>query len=117
MKKLAIVLRKAPYGDTNAAEAVRHALGAAGEELEVSLIMVDSGTLLAKEGQLEEGTGLTNLGSALKDCIEMSVGVYAEKASLRQEQLDEGDLIEGVRVINGTEAGELIKESHSTMIF
>jgi sulfur relay (sulfurtransferase) DsrF/TusC family protein len=117
VNKIAIILRKPPYGDINAAEAVRHALGAAGDEMEVSLILFDGGTLLAKSGQQEEGTGFTNLGSALADCIEMGVAVYAERASLRQEFLETGDLIEGVRVINGTEAGELIKASDRTMIF
>lgn len=117
MRKIAVILRKPPYGDINAAEAVRHALGAAGDEMEVSLILFDGGTLLAKKGQQEEGTGFTNLGSALADCIEMDIGVYVEKSSLRQELLEEGDLIEGVRVINGAEAGELIKASDTTMIF
>jgi sulfur relay (sulfurtransferase) DsrF/TusC family protein len=117
MKKIAVILRKPPYGDINAAEAVRHAMGGAGDGLEVSLILLDGGTLLAKKGQLEEGTGLTNLGSALVDCMEMGVGVYAERASLRQEMLEERDLVDGVKVINGTEAGDLIRESGQTMIF
>ena len=29
MSKIAMILRKAPYGDINAAEAVRHAMGGA----------------------------------------------------------------------------------------
>ena len=42
MESIAMVLRKPPYGDINAAEAVRHALGAFNNEEKVSLIMVDS---------------------------------------------------------------------------
>lgn len=117
MKKIAIILGKRPYGDINAAEAVRHALGAAGAELEVSLVLVDGGTLLAKKGQEEADTGITNLGSALEDCLSMDVRVYVDKASLRQEHLEAEDIIEGVSVVSGTEAAELLKDADHTMIF
>ena len=43
MSKIAMILRRAPYGDINAAEAVRHALGAVSDDIEVSLILVDGG--------------------------------------------------------------------------
>jgi sulfur relay (sulfurtransferase) DsrF/TusC family protein len=117
MNKLAIILRRPPYGDINAAEAVRHALGAVGEEIEVSLLLLDSGILLAKENQNDTGTGMTNLGAALKDCIDMGVNVYADKTSLREEHVDEKDLIEGINIINSSELAEHIKEADKTVIF
>lgn len=55
MSKIAMILRKAPYGDINAAEAVRHAMGGAADELSVSLVLVDSGVLLARKGQDDTG--------------------------------------------------------------
>ncbi len=117
MKKLAILLMKAPYGDINAAEAVRHALGAVAGDIDVSLVLADRGILLATKGQDEGDTGFTNLGESLKDCIDMGVDVYAEKASLRQERLEEADLIEGVNVIAGSEVSDIVGEADKTMIF
>lgn len=46
MSKIAMILRRSPYGDINAAEAVRHAMGGAADELAVSLVLVDGGVLL-----------------------------------------------------------------------
>jgi tRNA 2-thiouridine synthesizing protein C len=117
MKKIAIILGKPPYGDINAAEAVRHALGAASAEMEVSLVLLDGGTLLARKGQEETDTGITNLGAAIEDCLAMDVRVYADKASLRQEHLEAGDIIEGVSVVSGVEAAELLRDADHTMIF
>jgi sulfur relay (sulfurtransferase) DsrF/TusC family protein len=51
--------------DINSAEAVRHALGAVSGELSVDLTLVDGGVLLAKKGQDDTETGLTNLEGAL----------------------------------------------------
>ncbi len=117
MKKIAIILRKPPYGDINAAEAVRHALGAVSDELEVALVMFDGGVHTGRKNQNAEGTEVTNLGAVIKDCIDMGVSVYAEKASLRNEVLDEKDVIEGIKVVNGTELAGIIKEADSTLIF
>src|SRR5512147_2725144 len=97
MGKIAMILRKPPYGDINAAEAVRHALGAVSGDLEVSLILVDGGVLLARKGQDDTGTGFTNLESTLKDCAEMGVDVLADDLSLIEYGLGNSDIVEGVK--------------------
>lgn len=117
MSKIAMILRKAPYGDINAAEAVRHAMGGAADELAVSLILVDGGVLLAKKGQDDAGTGFTNLEGVLKDCIDMGVEIYADKVSLREQHVDAGDMVDGVKIVNGAEIAEIVKEAKTTMIF
>lgn len=117
MGRTAMILRRSPYGDINAAEAVRHAMGGAADELGIDLILVDSGVLLAKKGQDDTGTGFTNLGSTLKDCIDMGVSVYADKSSVREQYVEAQDIIDGVKIVNGTEISELVKEAEQTMIF
>ncbi len=117
MGKIAMILRKAPYGDINAAEAVRHAMGGAADELAVDLILVDSGVLLAKKGQDDTGTGFTNLEGALKDCMDMGVGVYADKASVREQHLESADIVDGVKLAGAAEIAELMQEARTTMIF
>ncbi|MBI4689795.1 MAG: DsrE family protein [Nitrospirae bacterium] len=117
MSTLAMILRRSPYGDINAAEAVRHAMGGAADELKIDLILVDSGVLLAKKGQDDAGTGFTNLGSVLQDCIDMGVNVYADKLSIRTQHIDSEDILEGVKVAGSSEIAEIVKEAKTTMIF
>ena len=117
MGKIAMILRMAPYGDINAAEAVRHAMGGVADELTIDLILVDSGVLLAKKGQDDTGTGFTNLEGTLKDCIDMGVEVYADKASVREQHLESADIVDGVKLANAAEIAELMQEAKTTMIF
>lgn len=50
-KRFLIVLRHAPYGRLDAAEAVRHLNGAAAHGLEAGLLLLGDGIYLAKAGQ------------------------------------------------------------------
>ncbi len=117
MAKVAMILKRSPYGDINAAEAVRHALGAVSFEMDVDLILVDGGVLLARKGQDDTGTGFTNLESTLKDCIEMGVSVYADVASLKAQRVASNDLIDSIKLVGLDQIAELLKEAKSTMIF
>lgn len=117
MANVAMILKRSPYGDINAAEAVRHALGAVSGELSVALILMDGGVLLAKKGQDDSGTGFTNLEGALKDCVEMGVSVYVDSSSLKAQGLVSNGLVENVKMIGAKEIAGLVKEAKSTMIF
>ncbi len=117
MSDVAMILKRSPYGDINAAEAVRHALGAVSCELSVDLILADGGVLLAKNGQDDRGTGFTNLEGALKDCVEMGVAVYADAASLKAYHLGPDGLVEDVKPVSGEKIAELIKRAKAAMIF
>jgi tRNA 2-thiouridine synthesizing protein D len=117
MGNIAMILKRSPYGDINAAEAVRHALGAVSFEMSVDLILVDGGVLLAKKGQDDTGTGFTNLESTLNDCLEMGVTVYADVASLKAQRVASNDLVENVKLVGVKEIAGLLKEAKATMIF
>ncbi len=117
MDKIAMILKRSPYGDISAAEAVRHALGGVAGELAVDLILVDGGVLLAKKGHDDAGTDFTNLEGALKDCIDMGVEVYADKASIREQHLESADIADGVKSANAMQIAELIQKAKTTMIF
>jgi predicted peroxiredoxin len=117
MGNVAMILKRSPYGDINAAEAVRHALGAVSFEMSVDLILIDGGVLLAKKGQNDAGTGFTNLEGALKDCIEMGVAVYADSASVKAQGVASDELVENVKLAGAKEIAGLIQAAGSTMIF
>jgi tRNA 2-thiouridine synthesizing protein D len=115
--KVAMLLRKPPYGDINAAEAVRHALGAVSGDMEVSLVLIDGGVLLARKGQDDSGTGFTNLETTLKDCREMGVGVFADHLSLIENGLSKDDIADGVEVGDASHIAEMLKKADAAMIF
>jgi tRNA 2-thiouridine synthesizing protein D len=117
MGKIAMILRKPPYGDINAAEAVRHALGAVSGDIEASLILVDGGVQLARKGQDDTNTGFTNLEGTLKDCVEMGVEVFADNLSLVEHGLKKDDVVEGVVAANESDIAALIKNADTSMIF
>lgn len=117
MPAVAMILKRSPYGDINAAEAVRHALGAASSDRSVRLLLVDGGVLLAKKGQDDAGTGFTNLEATLRDCLDMGIPVYADGESLKAHRIGSEDLIAGVREVSAGELAGLMKEAKTTMIF
>jgi tRNA 2-thiouridine synthesizing protein D len=117
MGRVTMILRKPPYGDISAAEAVRHALGAVSGDMAVSLILVDGGVQLARKGQDDTGTGFTNLEATLNDCKEMGVEVFADNLSLIEHDLKKEDIVEGVEVASESDIAALIKNADTTMIF
>jgi predicted peroxiredoxin len=115
--RIAMILQRSPYGDVAAAEAVRHALGAASQELGVDLILMGGGVDLARKGQDDGGTGYTNLESSLQDCIEMGVAVHAEATALASHGVAGPDLLAGVSPVGAPEIARLVKKARWTMIF
>ncbi len=115
--KLSVILTSPPYGSIEAAEAIRHALGAVADEIETTVLLFDAAVLLAKKGQEEGDTGFTALGSSLTDIVDMGGAVYADRASLNSFEIVRDDLVEGVQTGSSYELAEKIKESDKTMIF
>jgi tRNA 2-thiouridine synthesizing protein D len=117
MRTVAVVLKRPPYGQIEAAEAVRHALGAASGELAVRLLLVDGGVHLARSGQESASGGLTNLGETLQDCLQMGVAVYAEETSLQEHAVARGSIIAGVQIVPSGTLTELIASADATLLF
>ena len=118
MASVCIILRKPPYGSVDAAEAIRHALGGATtEDVRTSLILVDGGVNAARRAQDSSGTSYMSLAEGIRDSIDMGAEVYADKSSLKDEFIEQASLVDGVRVVNGSEIAGIIAASDVTMIF
>jgi sulfur relay (sulfurtransferase) DsrF/TusC family protein len=117
MSKVVIILRKPPYGDINAAEALRHIMGGIDAELDICLILLDGGVLLAKKGQDQSGSGFTNLEKTLQVCMNMETKVYADQSSIEEQNLKPEDIIDGIKILNDSEISEIVKTSERTLIF
>lgn len=117
MGNISIILRRPPYGTVDASEAIRHALGGVTEDVAVNLILVDGGVNTVRKGQELSNTEYLSIESGIRDCIDMGVNVYVDKASLKKERLEIDEIIEGVIVVNNPKIAGLIEESDTTMIF
>lgn len=116
MDKLLVILRKPPYGVINAAEAVRHAGGAAGSDYKSVLYLIDSGVYNAKMNQDAGDTGFTGVGESL-ELLADEMEIYACSYSLREYGLRKEDLIEGIKIDDGEVLKQALKESQAVMIF
>jgi len=117
MGEVVMILRKPPYGDINAAEALRHVMGGIDAELDISLILVGGGIMLAKKGQDQSGSGFTNLEKTLQVCINMETKVYADKSSIEERHIELTDIVEGVKIVNSSEIAEILTTAENTIIF
>ena len=116
MENLLVILRKPPYGLINSAEAVRHAGGSSGFDYKATLYLLDGGVLAAKKGQEAGETGFTGLGESL-ELLSDEMEIFACQNSLNECGLKEEDLIEGVRVDDGSVLEQSLKNAQSVMIF
>lgn len=114
---ISIILRRPPYGTVDASEAIRHALGGVTEEVGVKLVLVDGGVNAARKGHDRGGTPYSSIEEGIRDCIDMGVEIYVDKASLKEEYIEPDRLIDGVKIENSHEIAEIIKSSELTMIF
>jgi sulfur relay (sulfurtransferase) DsrF/TusC family protein len=114
---LCIVLSRPPYGDVEAAEALRHAMGAVGEELSTVLLLLSGGVMLAKKGQEAGQSGLTGLEETLRDCLDMGVEVLLEEASVKSWGLSRDELPQSARLVSTQEAAQVLKKAGKTFIF
>jgi sulfur relay (sulfurtransferase) complex TusBCD TusD component (DsrE family) len=116
--QLCILVRQAPYTTIGAAEAVRHAGGAVGDGLAVSLLQVDEGAGLARAGQTPGTTGFLSLSAALEKIIQKGVQVSVLDRSAEMLGLLKGQhLVPGVSVIDGAEAARQLAEASAVMIY
>jgi sulfur relay (sulfurtransferase) DsrF/TusC family protein len=117
MGSVSILLRKPPYGTVDAPEAIRHALGGITEDLSINLVLVDGGVQSARKRQITDGTIYLSTEAGIQDCIDMGALVYVDKSALASEQLEAGDLIEGVVQASPEEIAKVLRESRTVMIF
>jgi sulfur relay (sulfurtransferase) DsrF/TusC family protein len=116
MDSLLVILRKPPYGLINSAEAVRHAGAASGFDYKATLYLMDGGVLAAKKDQEAGETGFTGLGESL-ELLSAEMEIFACQNSLNECGLKEEDLIEGVRIDDGSVLDQSLKNAQSVMIF
>jgi sulfur relay (sulfurtransferase) DsrF/TusC family protein len=126
-KSICIVVRKAPYGSMDAAEAVRHINGALSAGLDTRAVLTGDGVYLAVPGQRAEEAGWTSLSEALRVAVSSGAPlgggaanrprVCASRSALEERGIELGRVAGGIEVLDDAGVAELITGSDATLLF
>lgn len=115
---LAILIRRAPYGQIHAAEAIRHLGGALGDGIQTSVVLVDDGVQVARSGQDAGNTAWTSLVDPLAKGIAKGARVYLHVPSAQARGLSDGSqTMPGVDCIDDAGLVRLLAESDWVMAY
>jgi sulfur relay (sulfurtransferase) DsrF/TusC family protein len=115
MASLVVLVRVGPYSNLDAAEGVRHlAAHAVLGFRETAGVFCDDGVFALVAGQRPTG-GFTSLEGPLRRLAGEGVPLLVERASLEQRGLRDGDLVEGVRVLDSVEGA--LGEADVVLVF
>ena len=111
MKKVAILMRKAPYGSVYTAEGFRSVMGIGVFEMDAILIFVEDGVYALVKDQNPEKLDMQPLGEGFPMLPEFGVnGFYVHKPSLEERGLSVDDLVMEVQLIDNAGLARLLAE-------
>ena len=126
-KRMTIVVRRAPYGTIDAAEAIRHAAGGLNFKVPTTLLLMEDGVFVARRDQRPEGIGYLSLSRALEDYLarrgkgqegeEIAGQVVVHGPSLKERGLAAEDLIPGAKVVEEAEATRILASGGWTLVY
>ncbi len=115
---LAILIRRPPYGQIHAAEALRHMGGALGDGIQTTVLLVDDGVYVARNGQNPGKTSFTALVDPLAKGIAKGARVYLHIPSAQARGLlDDPHLIGGVDCLDDDGLARVLAESEMVMVY
>ncbi len=117
-KKVAVLMRQAPYGSVYTAEGFRSIMGIGVFEMDVRVIFVDDGVYALVKGQDPTGLDMKSLGDAFPMLPDFEVNqFYVHDRSLAERGLTKGDLVMDVEVVDGAAIARLLTESGTVLPF
>ena len=115
---LCILIRRPPYGQIHAAEAIRHLNGALVEGLQTSAVLIDDGVYVARDGQDTGTTGWTAPSPFLTEAVAKGARVFAHAPSAQARGLlRDGHFVVGVELVDDDGLGRLLAASDSVMVY
>ena len=118
MKKVAILMRKAPYGSVYTAEGFRSVMGIAVFEMDAILIFADDGVYALLKNQDPAKLGMKPLGDGFPLLPDFGVnGFYVHQPSLEQRGLSADDLVMDVQLVDDAGLAGLLAEYSPVLPF
>ncbi len=108
-KRIAMFMRKSPYGTVYPAEGFRAMMGIAVFEMDLCVIFVDDGVFTLVDGQCPEDIDMKSLGVGFASLPDVGITeFYVHDESLKERGLSTQDLVMDVKVVNNGELHELL---------
>lgn len=116
--KVAVLMRKAPYGSVYTAEGFRSIMGIGVFELDISVVFVDDGVYALVKGQNPEELDMKPLGDGFPMLADFGVTkFYVHDQSLRERGLVPGDLVMDVAIVDSAEMAQVLESSGVVLPF
>ena len=118
MSKVAVLMRKAPYGSVYTAEGFRAVMGIGIFEMDVALVFADDGVFALLKGQDPEALDMQPLGDGFSMLPEFGVEeFYVHAPSLEARGLSTDDLAIDVQLLDNAGLAELLSQCSAVMPF
>ena len=118
MSKVAVLMRKAPYGSVYTAEGFRTLMGIAVFEMDISVVFVDDGVYALIDGQAPDKLDIKPLGDGFPMLTEFDVKrFYVHDASLAERGLSTDDRVLDVEVVSGEQIAEVLASAGKVLPF
>lgn len=118
MKRVAIVMRKAPYGSVYSAEGIRAIMGLGVFEMDVQVLFLDDGVYAMVKGQDPEALDMKPLGAAFAMLPEFDVtDFYVHEPSLQERGLTTEDLVMDVKLVDDGALADILASCDAVMPF
>jgi tRNA 2-thiouridine synthesizing protein C len=118
MDKVAVLLRKAPYGRVYTAEAFRTIMGIAVFELDICVVFMDDGVYALLKNQNPEKLDMKPLGDAFPMLKDFNVNRFVvHDQSLADRGLSADDLVMEVEVADGVQIARIFEDYGKVLPF
>ena len=111
MEKVAVLLRKAPYGRVYTAEAFRTIMGIAVFEMDICVVFMDDGVYTLIKNQNPEKLNMKPLGDGFPMLKDFNVNRFiVHDQSLKERGLNPDDLVMEVEIASGAEIASIFED-------
>ena len=116
--RVAVLMRKAPYGTVYTAEGLRTLMGIAVFEADIDVVFVDDGVYALVKGQNPAKLDMKPLGDAFPGLSEFGVKrFWVHDASLEERGLTASDLVVDVQVATGAQIADVLAQAGKVLPF
>ena len=116
--KVAMLMRKAPYGSVYPAEGFRAMMGVAVFELALCVIFLDDGVYTLARGQNPAALDMKPLGEGFPTLSDVGIKeFYVHDQSLAERGLSPEDLVIPARVVSGSEIEKILAGCSAVLPF
>jgi len=116
MKKVLIIITKAPYGTSAAAEGFRAAIGIAGMDVDTTIVLTDDAVFAALKGQNPEALGMKALSEVIESAKEYGARTLVDSESLRKRGIERDELV-NVEIIDTEGFADLVHDVDGAIRF